>query len=212
MKFLVLAVIAIVAFIVYRKFQRYRRERFVRDFPFPKSIPQKLMKHYPHLNESQVERVMYGLREYFVICNTAGRRMVSMPSQVVDIAWHEFILFTRSYEEFCKQGLGRFLHHTPAEAMSSPQIAQDGIKRAWRLSCLREGLDPKNTLVLPTLFALDAELAIPDGFAYVMNCAGADGKHVYCAGHIGCGGGCGGGCAGDSGSSDGGCGGGCGGD
>jgi hypothetical protein len=212
MKYVVLAVIVIVAVVVYRKVQRYRRESFVREYQFPRSIPEKVLSHYPHLDASQVDRVMYGLREYFAISNTAGRRMVSMPSQVVDVAWHEFILFTRSYEEFCKSGLGRFLHHTPAEAMSTPQIAQDGIKRAWRLSCLREGLDSKNTLVLPTLFALDTELAIPDGFEYVMNCTSAEGKPVYCAGHIGCGGGCSSGCAGDSAGGDGGCGGGCGGD
>lgn len=211
MKYIILLIVLVIAIVVYRKFQAYRRGRYLRDYPFPKTIPDKVLKHYPHLSKEQVDRVMYGLREYFSICNTAGRRMVSMPSQVVDVAWHEFILFTRSYEEFCKQGLGRFLHHTPAEAMSTPQIAQDGIKRAWRLSCLREGLDPKNTLVLPTLFALDAELAIPDGFEYTMNCTGSDGKNVYCAGHIGCGGGCASGCAGGSGS-DSGCGGGCGGD
>ena len=211
MKYIILLIVFVIAVLAYRKFQAYRRRRYLREYPFPKTIPDKVLKHYPHLSKEQVDRVMYGLREYFAICNTAGRRMVSMPSQVVDVAWHEFILFTRSYEEFCRQGLGRFLHHTPAEAMSTPQIAQDGIKRAWRLSCLREGLDPKNTLVLPTLFALDSELAIPDGFVYTMNCTAADGKNVYCAGHIGCGGGCASGCAGDSGG-DSGCGGGCGGD
>jgi hypothetical protein len=212
MKWIILAALGVVLFIVYRKLKRLRQERFIKKYAFPKAIPDKIIKHYPHLSPDQVERVMYGLREYFAICNIAGRRMISMPSQVVDVAWHEFILFTRSYELFCNKGLGRFLHHTPAEAMSTPQIAQEGIKRVWRLSCLREGLDPKNTLVLPTLFALDAELKIPDGFEYVMNCTGADGKQVYCAGHIGCGGGCSSGCAGDSGGGDSSCGAGCGGD
>ena len=207
MKVIILAIVALVVLVIYRKVQKIRRERFLKHYSFPKSIPDKLLKHYPHLNAEQLDRVMYGLREYFAICNTAGKRMISMPSQVVDMAWHEFILFTRSYEDFCKQGLGRFLHHTPAEAMSTPQIAKDGIKRAWRLSCLREDLDPKNTLVLPTLFVLDSELSIPDGFEYVMNCSGEDGRKVYCAGHIGCGGGCAGGSGGD-----GGCGGSCGGD
>jgi len=131
MKVIILAIVALLALVIYRKVQKIRRERFLEHYSFPKSIPDKLLKHYPHLNAEQLDRVMYGLREYFAICNTAGKRMISMPSQVVDMAWHEFILFTRSYEEFCQQGLGRFLHHTPAEAMSTPQIAQDGIKRAW---------------------------------------------------------------------------------
>jgi hypothetical protein len=84
-----------------------------------------------------------------------------MPSQVVDDAWHEFILFTRQYQQFCERGLGRFLHHTPAEAMRSPTDAQDGIKRAWRLACQRDGIDPKAPQSLPLLFALDACSALP---------------------------------------------------
>jgi hypothetical protein len=100
--------------------------------------------------------VFDGLREYFQLCREARNRLVAMPSQVVDDAWHEFILFTRQYQQFCERGLGRFLHHTPAEAMRSPTDAQDGIKRAWRLACRRDGIDPKAPQSLPLLFALDA--------------------------------------------------------
>jgi hypothetical protein len=62
------------------------------------------------------------------------------------------------------------------------------------------------------LFAIDSQLAIADGFNYVLNCtlAGAA-TNQYCASHIGSGGGCGSGCAGSgcsSGSDGGGCGGG----
>jgi hypothetical protein len=128
--------------------------------------------------------------------------MVSMPSQVVDVAWHEFILFTRKYEHFCSNAIGRFLHHTPAEAMESQTVAQAGIKKAWRISCLRENISPSSPTKLPLLFSIDAELSIPDGFEYSLNCK-KNGSAGYCAGHIGCGG-----CGGDSG----GCGGGCGGD
>ncbi len=137
-----------------------------------------------------------------------------MPSQAVDDAWHEFILFTRQYQRFCDRSLGHFLHHTPAEAMRTPTEAQDGIKRAWRLSCQREGIDPKAPASLPRLFALDALLGIAGGFVYQLDClAGARTGSGFCAGHIGCGGGCGGssGCGGDGGGSSGDSGGGCGG-
>jgi hypothetical protein len=77
--------------------------------------------------------VMMGLKQYFQVCNLAGKQFVSMPSQVVDDAWHEFILFTRQYQIFCKGAFGRFLHHVPADAMPSRTTAQDGIKRAWKL-------------------------------------------------------------------------------
>lgn len=190
---------------------------FISNYRFSDAICQRVKKVYPHLNDTELARVMVGLREYFIICVMANRRMVAMPSQVVDVAWHEFILFTRDYQQFCRHGFGRFLHHTPTEAMKKPTKAQDGIKRAWRLSCEREQINPKAPTALPILFTLDGELKIIDGFHYSLNCKNSAGNaYHYCAGHIGCGGGCGGdfsgGCGGDSGS-DGGssCGGGCGG-
>ncbi len=43
------------------------------------------------------------------------------PSYLVDLAWHEFILFTRFYDEFCKKHYNRFIHHTPSKE-SKPTI------------------------------------------------------------------------------------------
>jgi hypothetical protein len=144
-----------------------------------------------------------------------------MPSQAVDMAWHEFILYTRQYRQFCSRGLGRFLHHTPHDVMPNPNAASDGIRRAWRLACSREGIDPQLPARLPLLFALDAELGIADGFRYSLDCGAHPGSYrkgdTYCASHIGCGSGCSGGSgsnndsSSDGGSDGGGCGGGCGG-
>lgn len=61
---------------------------------------------------------------------------------------------------------------------------------------------PKKNHTAPLLFALDAELSIPEGFIYELDCKGLK-DQGYCAGHIGCGGGsdggsdgCGGVCGG----------------
>ena len=37
------------------------------------------------------------------------------PSLLIDLAWHEFILFTRYYQKFCSTHYNRFIHHTPSE-------------------------------------------------------------------------------------------------
>jgi len=222
MKFLVLTLLAlalITAFALYARSRRVARDGFIDSYRFPPGIRARVRKRYPHLTDADLDRVMSGLATWFQLSNAAGRKTVSMPSQVVDAAWHEFILFTRNYREFCSKALGRFLHHTPAEAMRSPTEAQEGIRRAWRLSCAREGIAPRTPARLPLLFALDAELGIADGFRYALNCAAAlgaqraaDGSATYCGSHIGCGSGSGdGGCASDSGCSGdggGGCGGG----
>lgn len=182
-----------------------RRQKFIEGFYFPQTIKVKVLEAYPHLTAAEVSEVMRGLKEYFLICNMAGEKFVSMPSQVVDVAWHEYILFTKQYQIFCSKALGRFLHHVPAEAMRTPTAAQEGIKRAWHLSCKREKINPNAPTKLPILFNLDSKLKIPNGFYYTPNCKGSNASD-FCAGDIGCGSI---GCGGDSGH---GCSSGCGGD
>ncbi len=196
----------LIARLIYRKQQQQRREKLIREYPIPNVIAQKVQAKYPHLTPEQAQQVIAGLREYFQVCNLAGKRIVSMPSQAVDVAWHEFILFTKSYQDFCNKTLGRFLHHTPAEAMQSKTLAQEGIKTIWKISCNREGININKPHKLPTLFAIDAALNIPDGFKYSLNCKR---NNDYCASHIGCSSGCGGSSCGSDSSS---CGSGCGGD
>lgn len=194
---------------------RGRQRRVHLDtFPYASLLDRRLAAKHPQLTLEQRKLVFTALKDYFHLCREARRRMVSMPSQVVDDAWHEFILFTRQYETFCREAFGRFLHHTPAEAMASPTQAQDGIKRAWRLACRREGIDPRHPARLPLLFAIDSQLGIAHGFHYKLDCmvGRQEGDTSYCGSHIGCGGGCSGdsgGCGGDSGGDGGGgCGGG----
>lgn len=153
----------------YRDAASKRGERFIRQYVFPDAIAVGLRRRYPHLRDDGVAKVMHGLREYFSICNAAGRGFVSMPSQAVDVAWHELLLFTRTYGEFCKRALGGYLHHTPAAALPRRTLLEEGLRRAWRLSCQRENIDPKNAARLPFLFAIDSDLAILDGFFYSLN-------------------------------------------
>ena len=117
-----------------RHSKRGNQLAFIEGYRFHPAIRTKVAAKHPHLNDDQLDLVFKGLRDYFYICNQAGNKMVAMPSQVVDDAWHEFILFTRAYQQYCKKALGCYFHHTPAEAMASPTFAQDGIKRAWRLA------------------------------------------------------------------------------
>lgn len=172
-----------------RRRQRERRT-YIASYPYARHLDNRLARRRPELSPEQRALVFAALVDYFQICHQAGRRMVSMPSQVVDDAWHEFILFTRNYRQFCQRAFGRFLHHTPAEAMVAPTQASEGLKLAWQLACLREGLDPQRPRRLPRLFALDAQLGIAGGFVYQLDClaAGRTGDG-YCASHMGCAGG-----------------------
>ena len=181
--------------IIFKMINRARQEKFIREYQFHSSIQKQLQTRYPHLDDTQLASVFQGLRDYFLACHNAENLMVSMPSRVVDDAWHEFILCSRHYKNFCKKAFNRFLHHTPAAFMASAEQGQLGMKLAWQYTCKQAGIDPKKPSALPLLFALDTELAIENGYKYSLECVPENDGH--CVSAFGCGGGgCGGGCGG----------------
>jgi hypothetical protein len=204
-----------------------KRRQFVRESVLPRYIAGKLREKYPHLTLSDTDLVMRGLRQFFITYLRSGKQFVAMPSQVVDAAWHEFILHTRGYESWCGVAFGKLLHHSPAEVLGKSATRNDGLRRAWYWACKEESINPRAPTRLPLLFALDKKLNIPGGFTYVPDCKDINsksGSDSYCGsdfGNSGGGSGDSGGfggseSSGSSGGSDGGsdssgCGGGCGG-
>lgn len=163
-----------------------RRRAFIETFDWPPGLLDKLAKHQPHLSASERQRTGEGLKQFFCTYLESGFQPVAMPSQVADDLWHEFILYTRAYEQFCNRAFGRFLHHTPAAVLRPDQKADNaGLRRVWWHACRIEGIDPKTPAKLPMLFALDGDLAIPNGYRYHPDCSalrGQDGAASYCGG------------------------------
>ena len=187
---ILLEVIIFIAILIWlsnshRKKLTVKRKNIINKFVFPLSIHKKIIDKYPHLSDQDVNHVMAGLREYFHLCSAAKGSMVAMPSQVVDIAWHEFLLFTREYEVFCKAVFGRFLHHVPTENMPSTTTPQAGIETAWKLACARENMALEFPHKLPLIFEIDRNLKISDGFHYTLNCESPRGFD-YCMGNVSC--------------------------
>lgn len=160
---LLMVVIGLVAW--YRLHRRRARRAWVANYRFPSPVTVALLKEYPQLKAHQAEQVLAALRSYFQLCQGAGKTPLGMPSQVVDKAWHAFILCTRDYQAFCQQAFGRYLHHTPHQAGEGRQ-QQRALRQTWLRACRAEGLVSTGQLVMPTLFALDAALGIPHGFQY----------------------------------------------
>ncbi len=187
-------------FYLWRKQRQKRQLQFIENYQFPSMLLERVKKKHDYLSDDDLQKVAEAMRDYFYICNLAKGKMVAMPSEIVDVLWHEFILFTRAYEKFCDQALGRFLHHTPTEAMPQKSQATEGIKRAWRLACAKANINPKKPNKLPLLFAIDTLLNIENGFKYRLDCrhtpyqsSSQDGKSGcagYCATDIGCASGC----------------------
>jgi hypothetical protein len=209
---------------LWRRQARLQREVFIRNYVLPKGLFEKLRERHPQLTPKDCQLVANGLRQFFLAHLKSGKRYVSMPSQVVDDLWHELILHTKNYQQFCRKAFGSFLHHTPAVVLASNQQGNLGIRRCWHFACREENINPRAASRLPLLFALDTKLAIANGFRYQADCAGvrrsdsdgnaAGGGMVYCAADLvslGGEGGFEGGSAGGSDAGDGSDGGGCGG-
>jgi hypothetical protein len=198
---------------------RVKRSAYIRTYGLPNGLLDRFGARYPHLSAKDRHLVARALRQFFFAYLKSGFLPVSMPSQVVDGLWHEFILYTRHYQSFCQQAFGRFLHHTPAVALGLSRDTNVGLRRVWWFACREEGIDPKNPSRLPLLFALDEQLGVAEGFRYLLDCNGPRrrdaGSVAYCVSDFsspdvdgttdgfgdscsgGCGGGDGGGCGGD---------------
>jgi hypothetical protein len=212
---------SLLAFGALRAWEVSRRRQFIRESRFPPFLVTKLRNKYPQLSEGDADLVLRGLRQFFVAYLRSDRKFVAMPSQVVDFAWHEFILHTRAYELWCGIAFGKLLHHTPAEVLGRDPKRNDGLRRTWYWASKEESIDPRQPSRLPLLFALDKKFGIPGGYNYVPDCRDIDrqsGSDSYCGSSFGDGGGDSGGDAdgfggsessgGDGGSDGGGCGGG----
>jgi hypothetical protein len=179
-------IVAVVAMVIAGKLRAARRADYIRGFSLPIGLYDKLRKRRPDLTVKDCQLVGNALRQFFMAYLKSGRRFVAMPSQVADELWHEFILYTRNYDQFCQKAFGRFLHHTPAAGLGDANQANSGLRRCWWYTCREENINPAKPLRLPLLFAIDTKLKIADGFHYLANCDGVrrqateGGAAIYC--------------------------------
>lgn len=216
---------ACASLILWAAYRASQRRQHIRTAPLPKGLYDKLRERHPQLELKDCQLVAQGLRQFFMTHSRSGHRYVSMPSQVVDDLWHEFILHTRAYQDFCAKAFGQFFHHTPAAALGSSKQMNEGLRRCWWHACREDNINPSSPTRLPLLFALDAKFNIVNGFRYAPDCsaamvraAGSSASVTYCGGDFssssvdgGTDGFGDGSSSGDGGSDGGGCGGGCGG-
>jgi hypothetical protein len=169
----------------WNRWQQLARAEFIRNYSFPRGLFEKLHARRPALETKDMQLVARALRQFFLAHLKSGRQYVSMPSQVADDLWHEFILYTRNYDAFCRRAFGRFMHHTPAVALGDDRQNNSGLRRVWWYSCKEENINPARPTRLPLLFALDSKLGIADGFVYAPDCAKLRGRQegtVHCGG------------------------------
>jgi len=172
--------IVVIAFVrMWRRSLEARRADIIRKYALPQGLYAKLQQKRTELSLKDCQLVGHALRQFFLAYLRGGFREIAMPSQVVDDLWHEFILYTREYQVFCRHAFGRFLHHTPATMLGSKRETNASLRRCWWNACLEENIDPRKPTRLPLLFALDRKLNIHDGFVYATDCGQVQDREKY---------------------------------
>ncbi|MGO4375152.1 hypothetical protein AB4Z21_31240 [Paenibacillus sp. MCAF20] len=92
---------------------------------FEARIKDRVLKEQPRLTDNEWKWTWFELKRYFLMCATM--RSVPMYSRSADAIWHEMLMFTREYEQFCAKFSGDLIHHAPHAAGVQPEPGE----RAW---------------------------------------------------------------------------------
>jgi len=63
------------------------------------------------VDATEAPQALREVLRFLDLCAANGQPLT--PSPRVDDAWHEFVLCTRLYRDFCEDHFGRFIHHDP---------------------------------------------------------------------------------------------------
>jgi hypothetical protein len=88
------------------------------DYEAPFVI-EKLLKDRIVETGPEGERLFGEVKRFIVLVQSDDTLPWEMYSSRVDEAWHQFILFTAEYMEFCNRFFGRYMAHSPHSAPSS---------------------------------------------------------------------------------------------
>jgi hypothetical protein len=162
-----------------------RRLQVIDTYAFPAGVRSRFALRYQSLSAEEVRTVEAATRQWFRLVARHPKARLAMPSVVVDELWHELVLHTRDYAEFCVTAFVRFLHHTPESAMTAEGAAANrgsGLAVTYRLAREDEHAE------LPLLFRVDGELGVEGGRRYLADCGGRGLCHelpgVVCLQHV----------------------------
>ncbi len=79
------------------------------------------------LGHETAEQLFSDLKQFLYLCGT--RPGICSPTDRIDAAWHEFVLYTEDYATFCDIMFGRFIHHVPPTYLSDEKRTKG---KTWR--------------------------------------------------------------------------------
>ncbi|VXA56239.1 conserved hypothetical protein [Acinetobacter proteolyticus] len=134
----------------------------IEQFKFDPIFWNKFRFYYPELGLKQRQLIEVGFKDYLAL-HVMQKQAYAMPSHAVDSLWHVMLEFPKQYQDLCERLIGRQLHHSPYEASTTSTQQTQQLFATWRNSCGLHAYQPRNTTLLPRLFAIDQALNWQDG-------------------------------------------------
>jgi hypothetical protein len=83
---------------------------------------EKLLKEYIVETAEEGEALFTEVKRFLVLVDADRSKIWDMYSSRVDAVWHQFILFTNQYMDFCQGFFGRYLAHSPSNAPEAQSV------------------------------------------------------------------------------------------
>ena len=85
---------------------------------------EKLLKNHVVESTAEADALFREVKRYLVMTAADPTVSWSMYSLRIDEIWHQFILFTREYIEYCNENFARYIQHAPSTAPPVELAAQ----------------------------------------------------------------------------------------
>jgi|LakMenE01Jun11ns_1017448.scaffolds.fasta_scaffold9952510_4 hypothetical protein len=98
------------------------------------AIPKQVVDSYAkknHLSIHEADR-LFAVLESFLREPLEGK-----PTIEIDEAWHEFILHTKLYEQYCMEEFGKFIHHDPEPPSATSSLSADRLAHCNMPPCVK---------------------------------------------------------------------------
>ena len=86
------------------------------------------------LSQESAQQLFDDVKRFLFVCGTQ-RSDGGSPTEKIDLGWHEFLLYSRDYREFCLDMFGHFIEHAP-RAYFNPTRRPKGQMRTTYLIAL----------------------------------------------------------------------------
>lgn len=91
-------------------------------------LQEKLLKDGKFESGTEYNEAFREFKRYAALSQISTDNPLGMASKDVDEVWHQFILFTKSYHNFCNDLLGGYLHHSPHTSKTPTDAKKEGVK------------------------------------------------------------------------------------